>query len=260
MEASFSDPTDYDSLREIREFQLALITPVLPVHGRILEIGSGAGHQARALSKMGFDIEAIDVANCGYETERVWPVQINDGSYIPFLDSSFDAVFSSHVLEHIPDLWTYQEEIHRVLKPGGLAIHLLPTSSWRVTSLLFNYPFRLQSAARATIRAIGNKQSLSEVIERASPDSSSRKRLRRFLVAERHGAAGNFLSEIYLFSRFRWNKFFRETGWSVQEHSLDHVFCSGYYLLGKRLNVRHRRRLSRFMGSSSHIYVLNRSR
>ncbi|MEM7139559.1 MAG: class I SAM-dependent methyltransferase [Actinomycetota bacterium] len=42
-------------------------------------------------------------------------------------DESFDLVFSSHVMEHIPDPWRAFEEIHRVLRPGGVMIHSIPT-------------------------------------------------------------------------------------------------------------------------------------
>ncbi len=45
---------------------------------------------------------------------------------LPFDDASYDIVFASHVLEHIPDDNKAIEEIHRVLKPNGIAILPVP--------------------------------------------------------------------------------------------------------------------------------------
>ena len=41
-------------------------------------------------------------------------------------DASFDMVYCSHVLEHVPDDRRAMREIRRVLKPGGLALILVP--------------------------------------------------------------------------------------------------------------------------------------
>lgn len=45
---------------------------------------------------------------------------------LPFDDESYDFVFASHVLEHIPDDKKAIEEIRRVLKPNGIAILPVP--------------------------------------------------------------------------------------------------------------------------------------
>jgi len=45
---------------------------------------------------------------------------ISDAHSIPFEDSSFDGVIVQAVLEHVVDPWKCVEEIHRVLKEGGL--------------------------------------------------------------------------------------------------------------------------------------------
>ncbi len=45
---------------------------------------------------------------------------------LPFANASYDYVFASHVLEHIPDDELALSEIRRVLKPGGVAVLPVP--------------------------------------------------------------------------------------------------------------------------------------
>jgi SAM-dependent methyltransferase len=45
---------------------------------------------------------------------------------LPFDDASFDVVFASHVLEHVPDDAAAIRQIHRILKPGGTAFLPVP--------------------------------------------------------------------------------------------------------------------------------------
>lgn len=49
-----------------------------------------------------------------------------DLTCLPFPTASFDVVYASHVLEHIQDDRLALREIHRVLRPGGLAIVPVP--------------------------------------------------------------------------------------------------------------------------------------
>jgi SAM-dependent methyltransferase len=44
----------------------------------------------------------------------------------PFRDATYDFIFASHVLEHIPDDQKAIREIRRILKPGGIAILPVP--------------------------------------------------------------------------------------------------------------------------------------
>ena len=48
---------------------------------------------------------------------------------LPFSDNSYDFVFASHVLEHIPDDISAVKEIKRVLSPNGIAILPVPVVS-----------------------------------------------------------------------------------------------------------------------------------
>ena len=49
-----------------------------------------------------------------------------DITQLSFTDNSFDLIFCSHVLEHIPDDIKAMQEVYRVLKPTGFALLQVP--------------------------------------------------------------------------------------------------------------------------------------
>jgi len=64
-----------------------------------------------------------------YETADLCMKDVNhnvDLQQLPFDDASYDFIFASHVLEHVPDDKKAIQEIRRILKPNGLAILPVP--------------------------------------------------------------------------------------------------------------------------------------
>lgn len=49
-----------------------------------------------------------------------------DGSRLPFADHSIDLIRSNHCFEHLADTVQVMEEVHRILKPGGIAEITVP--------------------------------------------------------------------------------------------------------------------------------------
>jgi len=54
---------------------------------------------------------------------------IVDLQQLPFGDKTYDFIFASHVLEHIPDDRRAISEIHRILRPNGMAVLPVPIYS-----------------------------------------------------------------------------------------------------------------------------------
>jgi SAM-dependent methyltransferase len=52
-----------------------------------------------------------------------------DVTDIQYADDSFDVIYCSHVLEHVPDDIGAMRELYRVLKPGGWAVLQVPISA-----------------------------------------------------------------------------------------------------------------------------------
>lgn len=68
-------------------------------------------------------IAGLDYLSAGLTGNYMVKMDIID---IQYADNSFDAVYCSHVLEHIPDDRKAMREMHRVLKVGGWAIIMVP--------------------------------------------------------------------------------------------------------------------------------------
>ena len=102
----------------------------LPGPGRVLEIGTGTGHFARAAAKAGHRVTAVDVSAVMLEyaasrarAERLRGVEFRRAGFLTFPGEpgSFDAAVSVAALHHLPDLWkaVALRNVHRALRPGG---------------------------------------------------------------------------------------------------------------------------------------------
>ena len=132
-------------LREVQAIEFALVMRHVPLvrHSTVLELGCGEGFQLQLLRKRFERVFAIDPGN-GPESKRGFARCVAEA--LPFRDNSFDFVISSSVLEHLTNRERAMAEVRRVLRPGGYAAHVVPTRTWKFTSLALNpvgYPFRV---------------------------------------------------------------------------------------------------------------------
>src|SRR5882762_3131454 len=92
---------------------------------RVLDFGCGAGNMVEEYCAAGYDAFGCDI-RIANETERLRRIGEETRS-LPFGDSSFDFVFSDQVLEHVQDHASAFAEIKRVMKPGGIGLHIFPS-------------------------------------------------------------------------------------------------------------------------------------
>ena len=119
---------------------------------RVLDVGSGPGHQAMEMSPMvgpsgkvdGVDLSDSMLKIARTRCEHILNVEFHEGDAVglPFEDRTFDAVMSSMVFEYLPDVPGALKEVFRVLKPGGrVAIH---GCDWGATLWRSSDPDRMQ--------------------------------------------------------------------------------------------------------------------
>jgi SAM-dependent methyltransferase len=246
-------------LHKIREYELEKAVPFLPRNGRLLEIGAGTGVQAQLLSALGYDVLAIDLENSNYKEQRIWPIIDYDGKHIPLGSGTVDAIFSSNTLEHIAGILPFLAETQRVLKSGGVSVHILPTFTWRLSSAFGHY-LRVDRVVDELGSFFGAKKNQGGKVDyRASQRDAGPslwRWIQRRILPPRHGERGNLLSEHYYFSENSWRKVFRAAGFKVLSVTSNRLFYSGHFFFGERLSLRVRRVLSVVLGSSCKIYVI----
>jgi ubiquinone/menaquinone biosynthesis C-methylase UbiE len=95
----------------------------------LLEVGCGMGTDLLQFARGGADCAGIDLTPRSIELSRLHftlyhlraRFLLADAERLPFDDESFDVVYSNGVLHHTPGTAEAISEIHRVLRPGGLA-------------------------------------------------------------------------------------------------------------------------------------------
>jgi len=95
---------------------------------RVLDMGCGAGRTTIGLEQRGFEVEALDLSEDLVDEARKrlqhTRVHLMDARELEFADASFDAVlFSFNGLDCVyPSIERRRvlEEVHRVLRPGGI--------------------------------------------------------------------------------------------------------------------------------------------
>jgi ubiquinone/menaquinone biosynthesis C-methylase UbiE len=106
---------------------------------RVLEVGVGAGTDFMQWVRAGAIATGVDLTETGVALTRerleleglVADVRTGDAEALPFPDSTFDLVYSYGVLHHSPDTSAAVREVHRVLRPGGVArVMIYNSTSW----------------------------------------------------------------------------------------------------------------------------------
>jgi len=98
----------------------------------ILDLGCGAGDLVKVMRDQGYKGYGCDLSfkEGVYTDDLVGSGYLRkistDGFRLPFDDGLFDFVTSDQVFEHIQDHDFVVSEIKRVLKPGGIALHIFP--------------------------------------------------------------------------------------------------------------------------------------
>ena len=93
--------------------------------GRLLDAGAGRQAYRKMLEGCCTRYESLDMAAADGRTDHIADLQ---DTGLP--DETYDAVFCTQVLQHLPDPQRALNEIGRMLKPGGRALISVPHLVW----------------------------------------------------------------------------------------------------------------------------------
>lgn len=147
---------------KIREILIATRNlPIYSSHALILDIGTGLNTIPLFWSKQGCTVISFDGSTYGFKHLKIVEGDMQqeqkgsflmyttgDGTCLPFKDNTLDGISALCMLEHIPEDGDIQcvSEIHRVLKPGGIAVLSVETSGENIEGWLeVPYPVGYQS-------------------------------------------------------------------------------------------------------------------
>lgn len=213
-------------LRGLRRREIELIFGRCPhnafPHG--LELGAGDGFQSTVLAPYVGQLVATDfrpqitrrsaLPNITFATcdaERV------DEQFAP---ASFDLIFSSNMMEHLPNPGRGLAGMRVVLRDDGIAAHVIPSPFWKFCHLTGFYVDsvlgrlnRYQQRRRPQAEA---EPTDAEAWDN-NPKTAATQRpyLARLLWPAAHGASGRNLAEFRLFSREHWLAQFESAGFRV---------------------------------------------
>jgi SAM-dependent methyltransferase len=243
------------SLEEIRAAELRLL---LQKHGTlfggadILEIGTGTGAQLLELSRIGKSATGVDVKASDYTPRHSGNFTYYDGSHLPFEDRSFDVIYSSNTMEHVLDEPVLHAEMRRVLRPNGVAVHVVPSSAWRLWTMAAYYT-RLPAIVLSHLRRRRDQTAVAGASP-PPPVRSTGERALDVICPMRHGERGNRFTEWWHFRGASWRRRFEQLGWKVESAEGIGLFYSGFLLSG--MPVAKRERLASSLGSACLVFIL----
>lgn len=265
--------TDWDRyLHALRAREIDLIFGRCPqgLFQRGLELGAGDGYQSGLLQRYVQHLTCTDFGADWFAgpsrpgmTFQTCDAEQVDAEFPP---GAFDLIFSSNMMEHLPDPGRALRGMHRVLANHGVVVHVMPSPFWKLASLALYLPHKL---SRLVERATGGDLRTMVAREWAkdrgcAPEGATEKAwdnnpkiqrrpqsfLARQLVPVPHGVSATHIEELRAFQRTRWAALFHECGFEVVSMFGGPV-SSGYGFGLDRI----RTRLERLGLSSENVFV-----
>jgi SAM-dependent methyltransferase len=224
-----------------REFDLIFGRCPPSLFAKGLELGAGDGYQSRLLSRhvralVSTDFAAEPSARALYSglDYRQCDAEEVDSC---FGAREFDLVYSSNLLEHLPDPARALRGIHRILRDDGTAIHVVPNVFWKASHLAGFYPHLALRATRALFRGDVLRRVRGHMRRAAVAEEDESQLIpnnpkmpavpERLLWPTPHGAYRSNFEELYAFSKRRWLREFDAAGFTVAK-VLRGPVASGY--------------------------------
>lgn len=113
---------------------------------RILDIGCGDGSFSVRLKNYSQEVYGLDIAKQAVKIAQkkgIKAYQLDvENQKLPFKANFFEALYCGEILEHLFNPDYLLDEVHRVLKPGGLLVVTTPNLSWWLNRLVLLFGFQ----------------------------------------------------------------------------------------------------------------------
>ena len=107
------------------------VLPAAPgPNAKALELGCGTGQFLTALQNAGWTCQGVELVSAAVDEACRSGLSVHEGTLesAALPTATLDAMFAWAVLEHLPDVRASLQEIHRILKPGGLLAFSVPNA------------------------------------------------------------------------------------------------------------------------------------
>jgi SAM-dependent methyltransferase len=201
-----------------REIEIAFGRCPEKIFAAGLELGAGDGFQSGLLMRYVSRLTCTD-----YTLESIARREADAISYracdaeevdAVFGRGRFDLVFSSSLMEHVPDPGRALRAVREVMAEDGVTVHVIPGPFWKVSHFVLHVPNQVVEkiealTARATPPPAREGQRHPNNPKTARP---GRPLLSRLLVPAPHGVSATNREEFAAFRRARWEAEFRRAG------------------------------------------------
>ena len=204
------------SLRE-REVQAVFRNIPDDTFDEALELGAGDGAQSRILARYVRRVLCTDL-NADRLVQESHPkitYEICDAEDLPYESGRFDLIYSSNLLEHLPQPALALSEMRRVLRDGGVMVHVIPNRFWKLLHLSLFYPSQVVSIAEILLsrerrRTVGKIERRGNNLNGQQPSF-----IMRSLWPPVHGEYPNHWVEFVRMGASYWERMFSEAGFQL---------------------------------------------
>ncbi len=221
-------------ISDLRHQEFAMIFGACPadLFDRALELGAGwRAIHSTLLATRARHVLSTDFKDAILEhtpSERI-AYRVCDAEHVGdvFAPQSFDLIFSSNLLEHLPDLQGTLRGIHDVLTDDGITIHVMPSRFFKVLDMLGYLPRQVAYVVEGVTKpgGLGKLRKRLRGTAASTGPSSGENNLkltprRRSLVQKLvwplpHGISATHRDEWAAFGVQRWKQAFAQNGFTV---------------------------------------------
>lgn len=214
-----------------RKREIEIIFKNIPegIFERAMELGAGSGLQTKLLMKYcktlivtehenRFNLDELRVESDSISFQQCDAEKVDQ----VFDNEKFDLVFSSNMMEHLPDSDSSFRGIYNVLNDDGVSICTMPSPFMKILYMLLFYPAKIYSKLKIASknRSVKGADTNSKTVTIKKEHDNNPKynlkknRFSRYFPSP-HGACNDNYSEFFYWKKKRWINQIENAGFSV---------------------------------------------